>query len=570
MSSNKFEVVQSTVEQANEAIDRVSAQGEAWKALAPAEKRDLVLACIKRVPAIADEWAATGCRMRGNDPEPKENAGFLANAYIAGPAQVSNWLWGAHDLYNTIAKTGKPPAALKEEKRPNGAHSVKTFPWGLKQSAFAGGSSGELHIENGKPLTQTNPEDKPGAGNVCAVMGAGNIEMPLDIIDMMFFKCRVVVFKANPVNERVGPFVEHVFQPLVERGFLAFLTGGIEIGQLLTTSDKIDELAMTGSCNTYDAIVFGPGQAKTEANIKVTKPFLAELGCVTPWIIVPGKWKDDDLKRHAEQIAACKMSNSAFYCSSPQVIITSAAWEQRDQFLKYVREFLAKTPTPSPYYPRSDSAYATQKKHLLEDEKRSEEDIVVKLEDVHGDKQQDPLFATDVSKNAFVLKNEAFCPVLSEIKLDTTADIKDFLPKAVTFANEELWGSLSGMITLDESTEKNNKDVLEKAIDDMQYGTIGINVWSSHAYPHPSLTWGAYPIHSKFDIQSGEGKYGNAFCFDNQVKCVYRGPFNWPVSSKVPVDQAAKDKSLKTAKALVNHWNNRGFFSLIGLAFAAK
>ena len=52
-----------------------------------------------------------------------------------------------------------------------------------------------------------------------------------------------------------------------------------------------------------------------------------------------------------------------------------------------------------------------------------------------------------------------------------------------------------------------------------------VNVWHGLSFAMGSTTWGAYPGHSRTDIQSGTGVVGNAAMFDRPQKSVVRGPF---------------------------------------------
>ena len=53
--------------------------------------------------------------------------------------------------------------------------------------------------------------------------------------------------------------MEEAFQPLIERGFFRVVYGGAEEGAYLCRHDGVDEIHITGSDQTYEAIVFGPG-----------------------------------------------------------------------------------------------------------------------------------------------------------------------------------------------------------------------------------------------------------------------------------------------------------------------
>ena len=87
---------------------------------------------------------------------------------------------------------------------------------------------------------------------------------------------------------------------------------------------------ITGSDKTYDAVVFGPGAAgaarKAEDRPVLDKPVTAELGNVSPVIIVPGKWTVGELLYQAEHVATMLVNNAGFNCLAARVIVTSSEW----------------------------------------------------------------------------------------------------------------------------------------------------------------------------------------------------------------------------------------------------
>ena len=110
-----------------------------------------------------------------------------------------------------------------------------------------------------------------------------------------------------------------------------------EVGHYLTGHDRIDEVHITGSDKTYDAVVFGTGPEgarRKEADEPVLdKPVTAELGNVSPVIVVPGKWSIPELLYQAEHVATMLVNNAGFNCVSARVVVTHAAWPQREAFL---------------------------------------------------------------------------------------------------------------------------------------------------------------------------------------------------------------------------------------------
>jgi acyl-CoA reductase-like NAD-dependent aldehyde dehydrogenase len=111
---------------------------------------------------------------------------------------------------------------------------------------------------------------------------------------------------------------------------------------------------MTGGAPTFDRIVWGADASAAKAANRplVTKPFEAELGAVSPWIVVPGQWSDAELEHHAKFLASCKMMNSGAICASPQVVFVDADWPQRQRFEALLEKTLADFPKPPVFYVR--------------------------------------------------------------------------------------------------------------------------------------------------------------------------------------------------------------------------
>ncbi len=90
-----------------------------------------------------------------------------------------------------------------------------------------------------------------------------------------------------------------------------------------------------------------------------------------------------------------------------------------------------------------------------------------------------------------------------------------------------LWGTLSATLLVSPSSLRDPAvaDATERAVADLRYGAIGVNVWHALAFAIGTTTWGAYPGHPRNDIGSGSGVVGNAAMFDRPQKSVVRGPF---------------------------------------------
>jgi acyl-CoA reductase-like NAD-dependent aldehyde dehydrogenase len=388
-----------------------------------------------------------------------------------------------------------------------------------------GGFTADVWIERGKPATQgaIYREAPRGDGKVALVLGAGNVSSiaPMDALYKLFVENEVVLLKMNPVNEAIGLPIEDALRPLVDAGFLAVAYGGADVGAYLAEHRLVDTLHVTGSDRTYDAIVWGADpaeQAKRKAanDPKNTRPFSAELGCVTPVLIVPGPWSASDMEFQARHVAAMVAQNASFNCNAAKVLVTAKGWLQRRRFLELVDEALARTAPRKAYYPGAGKRY---------------EAFVAKYPRARaigptGEGIVPWTVIPDVApaEGEYALTNEAFCGVLAEVSLDAE-DAPSFLRAAVDFANDRCWGTLSCGLFVHPATERDHAASIDDAIARLRYGGIGVNCWPAVVYALGVTTWGAFPGHPPTDIRSGAGVVHNALLFDHPEKSVVRAPF---------------------------------------------
>jgi aldehyde dehydrogenase (NAD(P)+) len=133
------------------------------------------------------------------------------------------------------------------------------------------------------------------------------------------------------------------------------------------------------------------------------------------------------------------------------------------------------------------------------------------------------LDAADASEPAFT--NEPFCSILSETEVGSD-DPVEFLDRAVDFANNRLWGTLSADIVVHPKSLKDPRisEALERAITRLRYGAVTVNGWSGSIFSFGSPPWGAYPGSSLTDIQSGNGWVHNTAMLEGVEKAVLRHP----------------------------------------------
>jgi hypothetical protein len=66
---------------------------------------------------------------------------------------------------------------------------------------------------------------------------------------------------------------------------------------------------------------------------------------------------------------------------------------------------------------------------------------------------------------------------------------------------------------------------VERAIVDLQYGTVSLNMLAFYSSYFSVCPWGAIPGHDIYDIQSGIGRNFNFAMLDRVEKVVIRAPF---------------------------------------------
>lgn len=118
-----------------------------------------------------------------------------------------------------------------------------------------------------------------------------------------------------------------------------------------------------------------------------------------------------------------------------------------------------------------------------------------------------------------------FCPVLFETAVGST-DVEEFLERAVSFANEKLWGSLTATLIVHTKVQKDKAlgPLVERAIARLEYGTVGVNGFPVMGFAFMTPPWGAYPGSSPADIQSGIGFVHNTPMLEGIEKAIVRNP----------------------------------------------
>lgn len=508
------------------ALDTLRQRRSDWAGLPILERIDLLRKTRRSFAEVADEWVAACIEAEGQP----EDEGRLGEEWLVGPYFILRNLRLLQIVLRNLSVAGHPRVPGPVKTLPDGKVSAQVFPFDLYDRIFYPGVVGEVWMQD--EVTEANlrehqaaayREDHPGA--VALVLSAGNVSSigPMDALYKLFVDRQTVVFKIHEVNDYLGPLIERGFRPLIEAGFFRLVYGGANEGAYLCDHDKVDSIHITGSDRTYEAIVFGAGEEgarrKEAREPRLTKPITAELGNVSPVIVIPGPWSAADIDYHAENVASMLANNAGFNCNALRVLITWEGWLQRGAFLDAVRRALARITPRQAYYPGAQDRYdAFVEAHPEAERFGDAAPNVLPWTLIPG------LDATKADDICF--QREAFCSLFGETAL-AAEDPESFLDGAVRFCNDELWGTLNATLLVHPETASDAVlgPAVERAVRDLRYGSVAINHWAAIAYAVAVTPWGAYPGHPPHDIQSGTGVVHNVLMFDRVEKTVFRAPF---------------------------------------------
>lgn len=504
----------------------------AWTAVGVPERISLIGELMERFLEGAERWAALGVEAEGLDPE---HPGSGEEALV-GPYFIVRNLRLLRESLLDIQTHGRPRIPGAVRTRAGGQVTARVFPLDLYDRMFYAGVAADVWMEPG--VTEATLAETQAVayhapvrqGRVCLVLGAGNVSSigPMDALYKLFVEDQVVVVKMHPVNEYLGPLLEESFQPLIGRGFFRVVYGGAGEGSYLCQHAGVDEIHITGSDRTYEAIVFGPGEEgerRKAANEPVLdKRITAELGNVSPVIVVPGPWDEGDLAYHAENLATMLTNNAGFNCNAGRVIVQHAGWKRRQALLARVREVLQEIAPRRAYYPgaadRFDAFHAAHRDTAEQFGERKGDRLPWML--IPG---LDPARRDDVC-----FTTEAFAGVFGEVGLEA-AGPAEFLDRAVDFCNGTLWGTLNATLIVhpESLADKSVARAVERAIERLRYGTVSVNHWAAVGYGLVVTPWGGFPGSTPQNIQSGTGFVHNTLMFSRVQKTVVRAPFRvWP------------------------------------------
>jgi acyl-CoA reductase-like NAD-dependent aldehyde dehydrogenase len=559
--------LQTSPKQLEAALTALRAAAPGWAATPLAVRAALARDCACRTLDVAEAMAADAVAYKG--------------AYETGDGEEMA-VWAAapsvlHDLALSLdaLAAGRPrqPVAVRWRAGAPGAPPqavARVFPDSLFEHLLFSGYAGELWLQPGASARASGADVvRGGPGELCLVLGAGNqaVVALADVALKVLVHGAVVVLKMNPVNEWAGPHFERCLAPLIAAGALRVVYGGPDVGKALTAHPAVQTVHITGSDKTYDAIMWG-GAAKTPgAPPPYDKHVSAELGCVTPYTLVPGVWSEADIEAKAAEVVAAVLHNASCNCLAAKVLILGRHWAQRDAFLAALRRRFGAAARRAAYYPGAQDKYDA---------------FVAAFPDAQqlGQPLGDACAAGDLRTLPALLlppappragdkalSDEAWSPVLALRELDTPAgDVPAFLDAAAAALNDACWGTLSCAVFIDPATERAHAAAFDAFLGALRYGSIAVNVPTLLSYFTPALSWGAFPGHTPDDIRSGVGQIHNTRLADGVQKSVLRAPWRPAVT---PFWQLSHGNMSRLSRAIVRYMAQPGVRTLAAVIWHA-
>ncbi len=497
----------------DEAVARVREGAPGWARASLDERVATALAMLRGIDRNAERMVREACAAKGLPFD----APVSGEEWLASPFPTARILRQLVTSLQAVARNGNTPVGPTGETA-DGRLTARVFPASRLDGLLFPLVRAEVHFKEGVDAARMNERRaaflraRSHDGRVCLVLGAGNVNAiaPTDVASKLFNEGTVCILKMNPVNAYMGPILEDAFAEVIAKGWLAVVYGGAEEGGYLARHPGVDEIHITGSTATHDAIVWGPpGPDRTSRMERRTpllaKPISSELGDVAPVMVVPGDWTDRALAAQAESVAGMKAHNASHNCNAAQVLVLPRGWRHRETFLGHLRRVLAAAPGKKAWYPGAAERY----RRLVEGRRG------VWKAQAGADPPWTLVPDLDPAANEPFFSTEAFCAVFGETSLGSE-DPVEFLDAAVSFANERLWGTLSASLVAPRRALRDPalRAAIDRATRRLEYGTVAVNCWPAYGFVFGTTPWGGFPDQPLHDVRSGRGFVHNTLMLD--------------------------------------------------------
>jgi acyl-CoA reductase-like NAD-dependent aldehyde dehydrogenase len=358
-------------------------------------------------------------------------------------------------------------------------------------------------------------EERPRSGGVAVVLGAGNVTglAAADVLSQVFEHGRSAFLKLHPLHAPLRAVLESALGPLLEAGLLAIAVGGAELATAAIAAPEVTHVHVTGGEATFRSIVWGSADPSDRPRQPLlTKPISCELGNVTPWFILPGRYSSAVLAHQADQVAASIANNTSFNCIATKVIVTCRSWPQRADFLALVERRLAGLQARPGWYPGAG---------------RDWELATGRPTPADGTLPWSLTTGVDPAADDRLVCREWFVPVVAEVPIDADS-LADYCGRALSFSHR-LPGSLAASATIPTGLSAVDLRHADDFIDHLAFGAVAVNTWSALAYTLGNLPWGGFPGATLAAPRSGIGFVHDPLLLPLVHNSVIRAPLWSPI-----------------------------------------
>jgi acyl-CoA reductase-like NAD-dependent aldehyde dehydrogenase len=490
-------------------LGRLAAGALRFAATDARERAELARRTALSTVSVAGPWAEAAVAIKRAPP----NAGpALAEELATGPMVTARLCLLTARAQLDIADRGLPRAPSAPRILHAGRRSVGGTPPALVGLDLlpARGPTGTLHdgmihqgfqatvrchdpggLANFEQAWRREVEERPRAGGVAVVLGAGNVTglSAADVLSQIFEHARGVLLKLHPLHAPLRPVLESALRPLIDAGLLVIVEGGTDVAEAALCAEETTHVHVTGGEATFRAIVWGSADPSDRtASPRLSKPITCELGNVTPWFILPGRYSRAALAYQADVVAASIANNTSFNCIATKVIVTCESWPQRGDFLALVERRLASLPARPGWYPGAG---------------RDWEAATGRTPPADGTLPWSLSTGVDAATDSRLVSREWFVPVAAEVPIDADT-LADFCSRALEFSHR-LPGSLATSVTIPTGLSSVDARHADDLVDHLAFGVVAVNTWSALAYALGNVPWGGFPGGTLASPKSGIG-----------------------------------------------------------------
>jgi len=518
---------------------RLARGAEAWAAQTAAQRAAVASQTARTVAAATEAWTEAAVAIKAARPDGSQSISadlrttLTAEELATGPIPTLRLLLLTAAAKADIAARGLPSVATSPQlvhrqpaseavpfAAPASLIAVDVMPVKpLHDATIFRGHAATVRCANPGSLDaflrtwQASCRQQAEPAGVAVVLGAGNVTglAAADAICQIFEQGRAVLLKLHPVQAPLAPVLEQALQPLIAAGLLAVVSGGAELAMAAIAAPEVTHVHLTGGEPTFRRLVDGDGSGP------LAKPVSCELGNVTPWIVVPGRYSEKALAFQADQLAASIANNSSCNCIATKVILTCRQWEQRERFLGLIQQRLASLPARPAWYPGAVDLW-----QQATGQPPTEGCLPPTLR-AGIDRQAEPHW----------FAREWFVPVAVETAVAADS-MEDFCVAASRFTHE-LPGSLAASVTLPDGLATPDRARVELLIEHLRYGVVAVNAWSALGYAVGNVPWGGFPGGTIEKPESGIGFVHNPQQLPLVHNSIVRGPLTvWPTPPWFP------------------------------------